>query len=45
MRIDIAEPVETPDEAADLLEEIARLIREGYTSGFHPAWSLDEENP
>jgi hypothetical protein len=32
------------DAMASLLKHIAVLIEEGYTSGFHPAWRLEDDN-
>ena len=33
----------TPDDLADAMEHIAKLIREGYTSGYEPRWDLSRE--
>lgn len=33
---------DTPEETATALEEIARLISNGYKSGYVPSWSLDK---
>lgn len=40
-KLTIHEEVENPEEMIDLLNEIATKIQEGYTSGYHPGWSLD----
>lgn len=40
LRIEITHETTTADRMADALERIAGLIREGYTSGFDPSWSL-----
>jgi len=42
-KLEIPEPAETAEEMAERLEYIAGLLRDGNTSGFHPAWSLTEE--
>jgi hypothetical protein len=31
------------DELADLLEEIARKLRGGFTCGYYPHWSTQDE--
>lgn len=37
----ISEETETGDEFAYILEHIAGQIRQGYTSGIEPSWSLE----
>lgn len=43
--IEITEKVHTHHDVVLLLEEIQRLINEGFTSGYYPHWELkgDEE--
>lgn len=41
--IEINEEVESNEDMVHLLEEIARSIRSGNTSGVSPSWSLNEE--
>lgn len=43
MKIEITQQVKDESEMADLLKRIAELIEEGYTSGYHPHWTLIEE--
>lgn len=37
---DIKKKEEAVEETALLLEQIAKQVREGYTSGHYPAWDL-----
>jgi hypothetical protein len=39
--ITINERVSRPDELPALLERLAGLIREGYTYGYEPEWSVE----
>ena len=41
--IRILETADDADGMAEQLRYIAGLIDQGFTSGYHPAWSLDEE--
>lgn len=41
--IEINEEVESNEDMVHLLEDIARSIRSGNTSGVSPSWSLNEE--
>ncbi len=43
LQIEITEEVATAEDLADLLQGIARLLREGYTSGHYPNWALTGE--
>ena len=43
LKITIPEPAEDTEELADRLRYIAGLIEQGFTSGYDPAWSLDDE--
>ena len=43
LTLKITETFDTTDELLTAIEHIAGLIGEGYTSGFHPGWSLDGE--
>lgn len=31
------------EEVAQLLEEVARLVRQGYTEGYEPRWTITPE--
>jgi hypothetical protein len=42
VKITVYEPAADGEEMAGLLEHLADLLREGYTSGFHPGWDLAE---
>jgi hypothetical protein len=42
--IEIDEETETDDDMADVLQRIAGLIHQGYTSGFDPEWRLVEKD-
>lgn len=33
---------DSPDDVESALERVLELIREGYTSGIEPAWSITE---
>lgn len=39
--IEIREEVENPSDMVDVLNEVATMIQKGYTSGYHPGWSMD----
>ena len=41
--ITIPETADDADEMAERLRYIAGLIDQGFTSGYHPAWTLDDE--
>lgn len=41
--IEINEEVNTKEDMVYLLEDIARQLRQGNTSGVSPSWSLNEE--
>lgn len=43
LTIVITQETKTADQMAEVLERVARLIREGYTSGQEPAWHLSGE--
>ena len=43
LKITIPETADDAEEMADRLRYIAGQIEEGFTSGYHPAWSLDGE--
>lgn len=38
--IEIEEAVDTLEDMIDMLEEIAKLIENGCTSGYNPDWSI-----
>lgn len=38
--IEINEETRTGEEIAEVLDRVAELIREGYTSGYEPSWEL-----
>ena len=38
----IYETVEDEQALADLLQHIAGQIQQGYTSGYHPGWEMQE---
>lgn len=42
-KVIIYDGVETPEDLADQLREIARLIEEGNTSGYTPGWEIVED--
>ena len=42
-KIKIWEEFANTDEMANTLEIIANLIKEGYTSGYYPAWEVVEQ--
>lgn len=45
MRIEIHENAKNGSEMLDILNRVAELIAEGYTSGFGPDWELiDDED-
>lgn len=37
------EATESTEDMVRLLEHVAGLIEQGYTSGYHPYWELTEE--
>lgn len=41
--IEITEDVSTKQDMVYLLEHIAKMIEEGYTSGYYPTWALSGE--
>lgn len=41
--IKITEEVASVEEMERVLEQIGRLLKEGYTSGYHPNWTLTTE--
>lgn len=41
--IEIDQEVNTHEDMIDVLEEITRLMKQGMTSGYEPAWSLHGE--
>lgn len=41
--ITIPEPAEDTEELAERLRYIAGLLDQGFTSGYHPAWDISEE--
>ncbi|MGB2580707.1 MAG: hypothetical protein WBC83_03355 [Minisyncoccia bacterium] len=41
--IKITEEVVSAEKMEQVLEEIVRLLREGYTSGHNPGWTLTTE--
>lgn len=43
LKIDIHEEVDDAGELVDLLNHIATLVKEGYTSGHYPRWSITGE--
>lgn len=48
LKITIHDECKTPEDMADVLDRIAELLREGYTSGYYPGWGLNgtvEEPP
>jgi len=42
MRINITEEVSSTTDLINLLKHIAKLIDEGYTSGYYPHWSIEK---
>jgi len=36
------EDCETTEDIVLALQEVKRLVAEGYTSGYHPRWDLEE---
>lgn len=40
VRIEIDEVVDSGTDMVDLLNHIATKIKEGFTSGYHPGWTL-----
>lgn len=43
IKIEILEEVETKEDMVDLLNQIATMVKEGYTSGYHPGWRIEGE--
>lgn len=43
IRIEISEETETRDGMVYVLEEVARQMNQGITSGIEPSWSLEGE--
>lgn len=43
IKIEIHEEVSNAEEMVDLLNEIATKVKEGYTSGYHPGWTISGE--
>lgn len=43
-RIVIHESVESNEDLADLLRRLADMVEEGYTSGYYPAWEIEEDD-
>jgi hypothetical protein len=43
VRITITETTADTSDMIDLLRHVADLIEQGYTSGFHPGWSMDDD--
>jgi len=43
LKIEISEEVKTSEDMITVLERIAELVKQGYTSGYDPDWKLTGE--